>query len=98
MATIGEESGCVSVVAHYPDRMPTVLRLGPYRVFFYSSDQEEPVHVHVQREGAVAKFWLEPVRLARSGGFGRQELLDIQRIVVDNRERLIEAWHEHFGN
>jgi mRNA-degrading endonuclease RelE of RelBE toxin-antitoxin system len=48
--------------------------------------------------GAEQKFWLEPVRLARSGGFGRQELLDIQRIVMDNHHQLIEAWHEYFGH
>jgi hypothetical protein len=78
--------------------MPTVLRQGPYRFFFYASDRPEPIHVHVARESAVAKFWLEPVRLARSGGFGRQELLDIQRIVMDNHHQLIEAWHEYFGH
>lgn len=77
--------------------MPTVLRQGPYRFFFYASDRPEPIHVHVSRESAVAKFWLEPVRLTRSGGFARQELLDIQRIVMDNQPQLIEAWHEYFG-
>lgn len=77
--------------------MPTVLRHGPYRLFFYASDHGEPAHVHVQRERSVAKFWLEPVRLDRSGGFGRHELMDIQRIVAENRNRLTEAWHEYFG-
>jgi hypothetical protein len=77
--------------------MPTILRSGPYRFFFYASDRPEPVHVHVQRDRAVAKFWLEPIRLARSAGFNRQELLDIQHIVADNQQRFIEAWHEYFG-
>jgi len=54
--------------------MPTVLRLGPYRYFFYSSDSEEPPHIHVERDGSVAKFWLDPVRLVASGGFNRAEL------------------------
>lgn len=40
--------------------MPTVLRDGPYRFFFYASDRGEPPHVHVQRELMVAKFWLTP--------------------------------------
>jgi hypothetical protein len=77
--------------------MPTILRSGPYRFFFYASDRPEPVHVHVQRDRAVAKFWLEPIRLAHSAVFSRQELVDIQRIVADNQEQLIEAWHEYFG-
>ena len=29
--------------------MPTVLRSGAYRFFFYSADREEPAHVHVAR-------------------------------------------------
>jgi hypothetical protein len=51
--------------------MPTVLRVGPYRLFFYSSDGGEPAHVHIERDPCVAKVWLEPVRLARSRGYGR---------------------------
>jgi hypothetical protein len=54
--------------------MPTVLRSGPYRYFFYSADGAEPPHVHVQREDSIAKFWLRPVRLEDSGGFGRVEI------------------------
>jgi hypothetical protein len=64
--------------------MPTVLRIGPYRCFFYSGDGGEPPHVHVERDDCVAKFWLGPVRLARSGGFGRNELRQIARLVSDN--------------
>ncbi len=44
-------------------RMPTVLRSGPYRLFFYSGDAGEPPHVHVERDASIAKFWLKPVRL-----------------------------------
>lgn len=54
--------------------MPTVLRIGPYRFFFYASDRDEPAHVHVERENKVAKFWLEPLRLQRIGGFSRAEI------------------------
>jgi len=54
--------------------MPTVLRRGPYRFFFYSSDRAEPPHVHVERDENLAKFWLDPVRLHESGGFRGAEL------------------------
>jgi hypothetical protein len=45
------------------------MRIGPYRLFFYSSDRDEPPHVHVEREHNVVKFWLEPVRLHHAVGF-----------------------------
>jgi len=78
--------------------MPTVLHVGPYRFFFVSSDSREPAHVHVRRENMVAKFWLEPVVLERPGGFKSHELDKMGRLVQENRDLLLERWHEHFGN
>ncbi len=65
--------------------MPTVAIIGPYRVFFYASDRAEPVHGHVERANKVAKFWLDPVRLARSGGFSRKELGRIQALLREQQ-------------
>jgi len=76
--------------------MPTVLRHGPYRFFFYAGDRDEPPHVHVEREEMVAKFWLDPVRLQRSGGFPRMEIGRIQRVINEHRQHLTEAWDEYF--
>ena len=58
--------------------MPTALRSGPYRFFFYAGDRNEPPHVHVERDAGKAKFWLEPVFLQSSSGFPRAELNAIQ--------------------
>jgi hypothetical protein len=75
---------------------PTVLRIGAYRFFFYSGDRVEPSHIHVEREKFVAKFWLEPVRLQRSGGFRANEIRRIQRIIEEHQEQLLESWYENF--
>ena len=77
--------------------MPTVLRSGPYRLFFYSGDRDEPPHVHIEREDSVAKVWLDPVRLESNAGFRAAELRRIERIVSDNQIKLLEAWHGHLG-
>lgn len=78
--------------------MPRSFTEGPYRFFFYSNDREEPIHVHVRRDRNVAKFWLDPVRLERSGGFRSAELRAIERIVRANQDRLMEEWHGHFSD
>jgi len=78
--------------------MPTVLRIGPYRFFFYAGDRDEPSHVHVERDHRIAKFWLNPVRLQYSGGFGRDELKTLHRLVVENRENLLRAWNGYFSH
>ncbi len=76
--------------------MPTVLRSGPYRFFFYASNGVEPPHVHIERESNRAKFWLKPVRLQESGGFSRAELNRLSILVEQNRNHLLEAWDEFF--
>lgn len=76
--------------------MPTVLRSGPYRLFFYSHEPNEASHVHVERDEFSAKFWLAPVQLARNFGFRAHELRDIQSIVEQHREELVEFWDDFF--
>ncbi len=34
----------------YHERMPTVLRSGPFRFFFYAGDGGEHPHIHVERD------------------------------------------------
>ena len=77
--------------------MPTVFFDGPYRFYFYSSDGDEPLHIHVQRDQAVAKFWLDPVRNDYSTGFRPVEIRRIQGIIEAQLEAFIEAWNEHFS-
>ena len=78
--------------------MPTVLRSGPYRFFFYSGDRDEPPHVHIERDENRAKFWLQPIRLQSSGGFARSEINRLRALVVENEAILLEAWNEFFGH
>lgn len=75
---------------------PTVLQSGPYRLFFFSSDRGEPIHVHVTRDRKTAKFWLEPVRLEYNHGFSANELRKVENVVRNNEPQLVQAWHECF--
>ena len=76
---------------------PTVLRTGPYRMYFYSHEPNEPAHVHVDRDEQSAKFWLGPVALVRNLGFSAKELRTIERILVEHEKELLEAWYGYFG-
>jgi hypothetical protein len=53
--------------------------------------------VHVDRDKASAKFWLQPVSLARNLGFGARELRLIEKLIVENSSGLLKAWNEYFG-
>jgi hypothetical protein len=78
--------------------MPTILRVGPYRFFFYSLENDEPPHIHVEAAEKVAKYWLAPIRLASSHGFRSYELSSLRAIVAEHEQIFQEAWHVHFGD
>jgi hypothetical protein len=77
--------------------MPTVLRIDGYRFFFYSLENGEPPHVHIEAGENVAKYWLYPVELAMSGGFRSRELTKLRLLVIEHRLKLQEAWDAHFS-
>ena len=76
--------------------MPTVLRVGRYR-FFFSNEGQEPPPIHITAGGDEARFWLTSVQPAANYGFNGRELSEIQRLVEEHRDKLVEAWHEHFA-
>jgi hypothetical protein len=78
--------------------MPTVLRVGPYRFFFFAGDRAEPPHVHVERDANRAKLWLDPVRLQESGGFPRAELARIVKMVQERAADLQRSWNDYFAD
>ena len=80
----------------YNRDMPTVKRVGPYRIYFYSHEPNEPPHVHIDREQLSAKFWLDPAGLARNYGFRPRELRELLSLVERHQKEFLEAWNEHF--
>ena len=81
--------------------MPVVFRHAGLRYFFFSNEgmPREPRHVHVKGGGRDAKIWLEPeIGVADSYGFSPRELSAILGVVIDNRDRLLRAWDDHFPN
>ena len=79
--------------------MPVVLRYKGYVFFFYSNEgvPREPLHVHVRRDAASAKVWLEPdALLAESHGFTAKELRELVKVARDNKLAFATAWKDYF--
>ena len=77
--------------------MPTVLRVRGFRFFFFSNDMHEPIHIHVESDEKYAKFWLDPVGLARSVGYSARELNEIKKLVLGNKAVFKRKWNEYFS-
>jgi len=76
--------------------MPTVLKIGKFRFFFFSNEGSEPKHIHIESNEKYAKFWLEPVQLARSIGYSAKEINEIRGLVLENLNLFREKWNEYF--
>jgi hypothetical protein len=77
--------------------VPTVLRWNGYRFYFFSNEGTEPPHIHVDKAGASAKFWLADVTVARNIGFDAREMSELSAKVREQRESFLEAWRDYFG-
>ena len=97
MIIVGADGAGFAHLKQELSSMPTVLRIGPYRFYFYSHEPNEPPHVHVDRDEDTAKLWLDPVSLADSLGFSGRELRRIEQIVVEHNQELLEAWDDYFA-
>lgn len=70
--------------------MPTVLKIGPFRLHFYSDESGEPPHIHVRDANGEYKFWLEPVALARNRSITMHDLCKIEWLTLKHKQALID--------
>lgn len=72
--------------------MPVAHREKGYRFYFVIFDLHEPMHIHVDKGGKTAKFWLAPIAVARNQGYRIHELSEIESIIKNNIQKLISVW------
>jgi hypothetical protein len=76
---------------------PTVFREKGYR-FYFLSNEENRIHIHVTCAEGEAKFWIEPiVSLAVYHGLNPRMLKEVQEIVEEHKNEIIKAWQKHFS-
>ena len=76
---------------------PTVFRIKGYR-FYFLSNEEERMHVHIECAEGEAKFWVEPiVSLATYYRLNSKRLNEIQKIVEKHKDEIIKEWKRHFS-
>ena len=85
--------------------MPRVLIYGQYVLFFWISENGEPVHIHVGVKRASAnstKFWLTKAggcKLANNNSqISPKDLRDLAKLITMNHRFICEKWQESFGS
>jgi hypothetical protein len=75
---------------------PTIYREGQYR-FYFNSNEETRLHVHVEGQNGKAKFWLEPIlALADYHGLKTHELKEIEQMASAHQQEFKDAWKKYF--
>ena len=79
--------------------MPEVFRFFGYSFFFYSKEHE-PLHIHVEGNGGVAKFdWNgEEFEVMERQGIKSNDLKRIKQVIAENSDIITARWHDYFDN
>ncbi len=78
--------------------MPTILRQDGFRFYFFSNENQEPPHVHIDKNNCTMKIWLHDNTIACTIGYNTKEINKLIKITSKNNLLLERAWHEHFSN
>ncbi|MCK9226059.1 MAG: DUF4160 domain-containing protein [Candidatus Muirbacterium halophilum] len=77
---------------------PTIFREKGYRFFFFSNENNEPAHIHVEKDDKYGKIWLDNIDIAKNYGFSAKEINNILHIINIKKSDFIRSWNEYFTN
>jgi len=75
---------------------PTIFREKDFRFFFFSNENNEPAHIHIEKDNKYAKIWLDRLDIAKNYGFTAKEINFILKLAFYNKEEFIRSWDEYF--
>ncbi len=82
--------------------MPTILQILGWRLFFYSNESNEPMHIHAKKSGMECKFWFEAdkydIKEAFSHGLKTRDQREIRKIIFDHFDYIVGKWKQVHGD
>jgi hypothetical protein len=85
--------------------MPEIFRIQGYKIYFWSNESGEPVHVHISKGKPTAnatKIWI-----LSNGGIlichnksriSKSDLSELTKIITRNNELIVQKWCDFFGD
>ena len=81
-------------------KMPTVLYIHGWRLFFYSNENDEPIHIHAEKGEMECKFWLDNENVvileAFSYNITPSQKKEIKKIIYQHFDLIANAWNDYF--
>ena len=80
--------------------MPTILLIAGWRLFFYSNETSEPIHIHAEKAEMECKFWLYveeyEIKEAYAYNITSQAKREIKKIIYDHFDYIVSEWSNYF--
>ena len=81
--------------------MPTILYILGWRLFFYSNEGNEPIHVHAEKAEMECKYWLLvdkfEIEEANSFNLNPSSRREIRKIIFEHFDLIVDSWNKHFN-
>lgn len=81
--------------------MPTILIIAGWRLFFYSNENDEPIHIHAEKSDMECKFWIDienyEIREAVSYNLTPQSRREIKKIIYEHFDYIVNEWNKYFN-
>lgn len=75
---------------------PTIIYIRGWRLFFYSNEQDEPMHIHAKKGETECKYWIYPdiFEIEEVFSFNLTPALkrEVRQIIFNNFNEIVEAW------
>jgi hypothetical protein len=82
--------------------MPTILYILGWRLFFYSNEGNEPIHVHAEKAEMECKYWLLvdkfEIEEANSFNLNPSSRREIRKIIFEHFDLIVDSWNKHFNS
>jgi hypothetical protein len=80
--------------------MPTIVYIFGWRLFFYSNEGNEPIHIHAEKADMECKFWIleEEVELKEAYAYNlnQKDRKEIKKIIYQHFDLIVESWYKYF--
>ena len=81
--------------------MPTALYIFGWRLFFYSNENLEPIHIHAEKGDMECKFWLlvDEVEIREEFSYNLTPAAkrEIKKIIYQHFDLILDSWNTHFN-
>ncbi len=81
--------------------MPTIFRKNGWRIFFYSNEGKEHMHVHAIKGETEAKYWisqkLNMISYVNSLNLSPMLQRELEELLIEQLPQIIKTWNIYFS-